>query len=484
MSFLPKDKINKMNELSDLFLRYTNRQPKAIEILPESGSNRKYYRLTDIGNKTVIGVIGTSLDENLTFIKLSNHFKKFFLPVPEILFVAEDNMSYLLEDLGNTSLFDFISEGRKTGIFSEEEQILLKETIDSLPDFQYKGAENLDFSICYPQTEFDRRTIMWDLNYFKYCFLKVSGLEFREDLLENDFEQFSNILLSDNRSTTFMYRDFQSRNVMVVDKKVYFIDFQGGRRGPVYYDVASFLWQAKANFPNSLRNDLLKVYLQSLKKYQPDVNENSFKEQLRYFVLFRILQVLGAYGFRGYIEKKSHFLESIPYAFANLKELLETSFPTCFYLQEILQQLIQKEELKRQAEIIEKDQLIVTIYSFSYRKGIPEDTSGNGGGYVFDCRSIHNPGRYEAYKKLTGLDQPVIDFLEKDGEITLFMKNVYALANKHVERYLERKFTHLMFSFGCTGGQHRSVYAAQHLADYLSQKYPVKIVLKHREQNF
>lgn len=127
--------------------------------------------------------------------------------------------------------------------------------------------------------------------------------------------------------------------------------------------------------------------------------------------------------------------------------------------------------------------LEITIYSFSYRKDLPKDPSGNGGGYVFDCRAIHNPGRYDEYKPLTGLDKPVIDFLEKDGEITGFLGHIYPLADQHIMRYQERGFSYLMFSFGCTGGQHRSVYAAQHLADYIAEKYKVKVILHHREQN-
>ena len=471
-----------MKQLERLFVKQKGKKPDSVTPLPGAGSNRKYYRMV-LNECAVIGVVGTSVDENQAFIKLSNQFDKKNIPVPKVIAVSDDKLCYIIEDLGDISLFDYMAEGRKTACFSDREQDLLHKTIGLLADIQFKGAEGLDFSVCYPQPDFDRRTVMWDLNYFKYNFLKLSGLEFREDLLENDFEQLAEQLLV-GKPETFMYRDFQSRNVMICNGEPFFIDFQGGRRGPVYYDLASFLWQAKANFPNDLRNDLLQTYFTSLRKYQPDIDESHFREQLRNFVLLRTLQVLGAYGFRGYIEKKAHFIESIPHALTNLKDLLQTPFPICPYLQKTLHQLIKKEEEKQQQALLDKNTLTVTIYSFSYKKGIPEDVSGNGGGYVFDCRAIHNPGRYEPYKQLTGLDQPVIDFLEEDGEITGFLNDIYHLADHHIQHYLERKFTHLMFSFGCTGGQHRSVYSAQHLADYIRLGYPeVNIVLKHREQD-
>lgn len=318
---------------------------------------------------------------------------------------------------------------------------------------------------------------MWDLNYFKYSFLKTTGIDFREDLLENDFEKLAITLLED-KSDTFMYRDFQSRNVMLSNNTPYFIDFQGGRRGPVYYDVASFLWQAKANFPSELREELIKTYVESLSKYK-QVNETEFKNRLRHFVLFRTLQVLGAYGFRGYFEKKPHFIQSIPYALNNLRELLTEELSEYPYLDAMLREMI---DLKEFADS-RKRELEVRVFSFAYKKGIPNDASGNGGGYVFDCRAINNPGKFERYSNVTGLDEPVIKFLEDDGEIVDFLENIYPLVDRHVKRYLDRNFTNLMISFGCTGGQHRSVYAAQHVAEHINRKFGVKVLLVHREQN-
>ena len=336
----------------------------------------------------------------------------------------------------------------------------------------------MDFSYCYPLATFNRRSVLWDLNYFKYCFLKATGLEFQENLLEDDFERMADTLLQ-IEPQVFMYRDFQSRNVMIREGKPYFIDFQGGRKGPFYYDVASFLWQAKANYPDSLRQELLDEYLDALRPYHT-IDKEQFLTTLRHFVLFRTLQVLGAYGFRGYFEKKAHFIQSVPYAIENLRQLLETDFPEYPYLCLMLRKLT---ELPQFASIRNRRKLTVRVMSFSYKKGIPEDPSGNGGGYVFDCRAVHNPGKYEQYKQLTGRDKPVIDFLEQDGEILQFLEHVDALADAHVQRFLERGFTNLSICFGCTGGQHRSVYSAEHVAHHLNEKFGVRIRLIHREQH-
>ena len=463
-----------MNRIEQLYHSYANEWPQKLEQLPISGSNRRYYRVYGTRG-TCIAVEGTSITENKAFIELANHFHKQGLPVPQVYSYSDDYSCYLQEDLGNESLFDVVSKQAS----SHETRALLHDTMRLLPAVQYRGAQGLDFSVCYPQPEFDRRTVMFDLNYFKYCFLKSTGLEFDEMRLENDFETMANVLLQ-QMSDTFLYRDFQARNVMVKDRNPYLIDFQGGRKGPIYYDVASFLWQAKANYSPALRQELLDSYLTALQPYQT-ISKEKFSANLRHFVLFRTLQVLGAYGFRGYFEKKQHFLQSVPFAVANLRELLQEPFAEYPYLTEVLLELTNLPKFEP-AKPQNPQRLLVRIFSFSYKKGIPEDVSGNGGGYVFDCRSTHNPGRYEPYKKLTGLDEPVIQFLEKDGEIVLFLESVYALADAHVARYLERGFTNLMFSFGCTGGQHRSVYSAEHLAAHLAEKFDVDIILEHREQ--
>ena len=462
--------------LLQLYAEYTGQEADSITELPSSGSNRRYFRL--LGNTTLIGVSGTSVEENRAFLYMAQHFKKKGLPVPTVYYRSADDRFYLQEDLGNTLLFDAIEKGRKSSVFDEEERQLLKQTITLLPDIQFTGADGFDFSHCYPQPEFNRRSILWDLNYFKYCFLKATGLEYQEDRLEDDYQKMADVLLR-STSATFMYRDFQSRNVMVRDGKPWLIDFQGGRKGPVYYDVASFLWQAKANYPKELREELLDDYLHALQRYQP-MDEKYFHSQLRHFVLFRTLQVLGAYGFRGYFEKKPHFIQSVPFAIENLRGLLREDYPEYPYLNQLLRELTQ---LKQFTDDQQRRILEVKVFSFAYKKGIPNDPSGNGGGFVFDCRAINNPGKYERYNHFTGLDEPVIHFLEEDGEITTFLNHAYQLVDASVKRYMDRGFSNLMVSFGCTGGQHRSVYSAQHMAEHIHQKFGVKVSLIHREQN-
>lgn len=462
--------------LIDLYVKHVGSEPTEVEELPSSGSNRRYYRLK--GEPTLIGVVGTNLKENQAFIYMAKHFRAKNLPVPQVVAVADDQMTYLQEDLGDEILFNVIEKARKTLVYGEEEKKILVKTIRKLPDIQFQGAVGMNFRYCYPTSDFDERSILWDLNYFKYCFLKATEVEFLEDRLEDDFQTMVGVLMR-GKSNTFMYRDFQSRNVMIKDGEPYFIDFQGGRKGPFYYDVASFLWQAKANYPDSLRRELLDEYIAALRKYKP-VDPAYFHEQLRHFVLFRTLQVLGAYGFRGYFEKKPHFMQSVPYAIASLKKLLKEPYPDYPYLTEVLNKLV---NLKQFSDELQRHQLTVRVMSFAYKKGIPNDASGNGGGYVFDCRAVNNPGKYERFKPFTGRDEKVIEFLENDGEIQRFLEHAYCLVDASVQRYKERGFTNLMVCFGCTGGQHRSVYSAEHLARHINEKFNVKVELVHRELN-
>lgn len=464
--------------LINLYSRYTGKSPQSVDELPSSGSNRRYFRLTADDGATIIGVIGTSKEENRAFIYMARHFAEKEIPVPEVLAVGEDGMTYLQTDLGDILLFKEIEKGRATRSFSVHERDLLAKTIRRLPDIQFGGVEGMDFNMCYPAVKFDERSILWDLNYFKYCFLKATGLEFDENRLEDDFQALARVLMQTD-TNTFMYRDFQSRNVMVRDDEPWFIDFQGGRRGPFYYDVASFLWQAKANIPDTLRKELLDEYLASLHKYYP-IGQKEFLQTLRHFVLFRTLQVLGAYGFRGYFEKKPHFMQSVPFAIANLRELLKKPYAEYPYLYELLNRLV---NMKQFTDEIARKQLTVKVLSFAYKKGIPNDPTGNGGGFVFDCRAINNPGKYERYKPFTGLDSCVIEFLEDDGEILEFLKSCHQLTDASVARYIERGFTNLMIAYGCTGGQHRSVYCAQHTAEHIAKKFNVKVELVHREQD-
>ena len=470
--------------LNQLFFEATGKKAGEQTALTASGSNRRYYRIESEDMSTsLIGVQGTSRDENHAFLYMAEHFMQKGLNVPKVLAVSDDEMNYVQQDLGNVLLFDYIAEGRKTGVFSVKEKDMLRETMRALARFQVTGAEEFDFNQCYPQPEFNLRSILWDLNYFKYCFLKATGLDFQEDKLENEFERLAYILLQ-NRMNAFMYRDFQSRNVMVHKEEngrevPYFIDFQGGRRGPVFYDVASFLWQAKANFHPDLREELVEVYLEELQKYM-SVDRELFYETLKHFVLFRTMQVLGAYGFRGYFEKKPHFLQSIPFAIDNLRHLLKHASEDYPYLIEVLQNMTDMKQFK---DVGVRKPLVVRVMSFSYKKGIPADPSGNGGGFVFDCRAVNNPGKYERYTHFTGMDEPVITFLEEDGEMLPFLEQAYQLVDFSVKRYMDRGFQNLMVSFGCTGGQHRSVYSAEKMAQHINEKFGVEVQLIHREQN-
>ena len=489
-----------MKRLQELYAEWKGHEPASTEQLAGAGSNRVYYRIADTDGTTVIGCVGTSREENHAFITLARHFSKKQLPVPQVLAVSDDEMRYLQTDLGSCTLFDALKKGRQAGgNYDDAEKEMLRETMRLLPAIQFKGAEGLDYSVCYPQPEFDETNVMFDLNYFKYCYLKPTGIDFHELRLEQDFRQMARDLTrgDDEALHGFMYRDFQARNIMLQTPQPQslgknlptdiaegnqappphgggwgevFIDFQGGRLGPCYYDIASFLWQASARYPEELRRELTDIYYNEARHYVTMPPREVFDERLRLFVLFRLMQVLGAYGFRGYFERKQHFINSIPPALENLRDIIESQHFDYPCLTDVLRRLV-------------KPRLVVRIFSFSYKKGIPQDESGNGGGYVFDCRSTHNPGRYKEYKNVTGLDQSVVRFLEDDGEILAFLDSVYKLADFHVQRYLERGFTSLMFSFGCTGGQHRSVYSAQHLAEHLHSKFPeVEIRLCHREQ--
>lgn len=464
-----------MQALSALYQSIYGYTPEAAQITG-SASNRRYYRLSSPAG-TCIGVIGLDRTENRAFLKIARHFRSKGINVPEILAESEDSMRYLQNDLGDSILFD-----------SPDEDLLCR-TISLLPQIQFEGADGLDFSVCYPQPEFDLRMVMFDLNYFKYCFLKPSGLEFNEARLQDDLENFSTELLASASTTpTFLYRDFNARNVMIHEGNPYFIDFQGGRKGPIYYDVASFIWHARAGYSAELKERMLDAYLDSLSKYM-SFDREEFMQKLKLFVLLRTLQVLGAYGFRGWVEHKASFIVCIPQTIQSLRSLLNGESCGDFssvrmkypYLCETLESMTQLQRFD--ASKFQEGKLNVTVTSFSFKKGIPEDPSGNGGGYVFDCRSIHNPGRYKQYKHLTGMDKEVMDFLEEDGEILSFLDHVFGVVDPHVETYASRGFTNLMVNFGCTGGQHRSVYCAEHLARHLAAKYPyIRVRIIHREQ--
>jgi aminoglycoside/choline kinase family phosphotransferase len=465
--------------LIELFERWANEEARSFVTLPQSGSYREYYRISG-REKSALGVYNTDEKENQAFVEFTNSFAKAGLPVPEVYAFEPDNHLYLLQDLGDTTLFAFLQGIRKNDAFPDELMTFYEKTLAQLVQFQTQGSKCIDYGYCYPRAAFDRQSMLWDLHYFKYYFLKLARIPFDEQLLEDDFNRFIDFLLeADNHY--FLYRDFQSRNIMVVGDEPWFIDYQGGRKGALQYDVASLLYDAKANIPEHVRSELLHYYLNVLSTVMP-VDKQRFIDHYYGFVFIRLMQAMGAYGFRGFYEKKEHFLQSIPPALKNLEFLLENShlpieLPV---LMATLRQVAKSEALQRISS--ESTMLTVTLHSFSFKRGVPIDISGNGGGFVFDCRALHNPGKYDQYKPLTGKDAPVVEFLEKEPDTAEFLKHIYSLVDASVARYLSRGFKHLMVNFGCTGGQHRSVYCAERLAEHLGKHQNVKITLKHVEQ--
>ncbi len=450
----------------------------SIHKIPQSGGDRVYFRIHQ-GSQTWIATYSLNMKENQTFIYFANHFKDKGLPVPKVLAVNEQYTSYIQEDVGNTSLLEVLEkEGKTEHVFS-----LFQKSSKGLAALQVKGHQGLDYQHCLTSKIFGNQSIMTDLLYYKYYFLDSLQYPYDKQALMNEFELLSDQLASKDFNY-FLFRDFQSRNIMVQDGEVYFIDFQGGMQGGLSYDVASLLWQAKAELSQEWKDQLLSYYIQEVQKLLPaSIDVHAFKKQYNGFVLLRLLQVLGAYGFRGLFERKAHFLASIPLGLQNLKNFLSTidlSKETPVFAS-ILNWMVSDEVMNRFTPPIanENTPLQITIHSFSYKKGIPVDPTENGGGFVFDMRGILNPGRFDEYKKLSGLDKPVQDFLEQKTKMNVFLNSVWDLVDINVEDYLKRGFASLHINFGCTGGQHRSVFAAEQTARHLKNKYKVKVNLIH-----
>lgn len=441
--------------------------------LAAAGGDRSYYRLSLATGGTVIGVVADNEKEAEAFCNLSSLFRSVGIDVPEIYAHSKDFKYYIQQDLGDISLFSLINES------SLEVKPLLIEAIKGLVKMQTIDEKLWMDKVAFKP--FSERLIFWDLNYFKYEFLKPLGITFDEDKLEDDFIRISEKLLSvPDAMWGFQMRDCQSRNIMI-DKIPYFIDFQGGRFGPCIYDIISLLWQAKASFPLSFKKEMLGFYARIFGKTR-NLNDKDVLKYADVFLLFRNLQVLGAYGFRGLIQHRAHFIESIPLALNNLRWLMSQGVVDPYpELKDCCRKILENNKFLSNRD---STKLNVKIYSFSYKKGYPEDLSGNGGGFMFDCRWMHNPGRYEEYKKLTGNDREVIDFLESKGEVQGFVSDAFAVISNSIDRYIKRGFTSLQIGFGCTGGQHRSVYCANKMAEMISEHFPeVRIELIHREQN-
>ncbi len=462
--------------LKRLHQQWSQETVEQVEDIPESGSNRKYFRLRS-SSKTSVGTFNPDRKENIAFLHLSEHFAQKNLHVPRIYAQDLDAGVYLQEDLGDLSLYDLLLRERDaSGGFSSKLVEIYKQVLSELVLFQVQGAENLDFSICYPRAAFDMQSIRWDLNYFKYYFLKLAGIPFYEQELEDDFKNFASFLLTSNVGC-FLYRDLQSRNIMLKDGRPYFIDYQGGRKGAPHYDLASLLFDAKAEIPEDIRQELTDHYLEVLSRHIP-IDKQRFQQYYQAYTLVRVLQAMGAYGYRGFFEGKAHFLESIPYALKNLARLLE-EWAVPLEMPELMRVLRQLPDSPKLLEISDAQNLTVEILSFSYRDGIPTDTAGNGGGFVFDCRWVHNPGRYPEYVLLTGKDPEVVSFFEHRGEMRELLGHASALVDKAIENYKARGFRHLQVCFGCTGGRHRSVYAAERMAERLLQDKRVRVRLTH-----
>lgn len=462
------------NKLLQLFEGWSKEKADSITRLNSSGSERNYFRIKS-ANKIALGVYHLNEKENSAFISFSETFTSLNFNTPKIYANQLTDHIYLIEDLGDLSLFSIVQNEDLE--ITDETKLLYKKSLKALYEFQTKGVKYIDFSKCTPRSSLDKQSLIWDLNYFKYYFLKTQKIEFDEQQLEYDFQTFVDFLLEANQNF-FVYRDFQSRNIIIRDNEPFFIDYQGGRMGPLQYDVASLLFQVKANLSSEIREELLNYYLNLLPK-KTDIE--SFKKYYYPYVLIRICQVLGAYGFRGLIERKAHFIQSIPYAVKTLKWLLD-QMQMDINIPELRRVLERVAQLKFNVATDKKPGLTIHLKSFAYKAGIPIDYSGHGEGFVFDCRSLPNPGRFEAYLHLSGKDEPVKSYLNEYAEVHDFVKHVIQIIEPAILKFQERKFTDLSINFGCTGGQHRSVFMAETINEYLKSSFQLNIELNHTQK--
>lgn len=464
-------------ELDRLFQQWAGEPCRQMLSIGANGSRRRYWRMTG-DTRTCMAACNDDIRENEAFFYLADALAERGVRVPRLYAVSDDRRCYLQQDLGDTTLYGFLLDRRRQGGgFDAEVMDLYRQVLDDLAAMQTAGRD-LDFSHAYPRSDFDRQSIQWDLNYFKYYFLKGCYIPFDEQMLEDDFARLADYLLEADCGF-FLFRDFQGRNIMLHEGEPWYIDFQGGRRGAAQYDAASLLYSAKSDIPEPLRQELLHHYIGCLERRHP-INRRQFEDRFYAYVLVRIMQAMGAYGYRGYFERKEYFLGSIPLAIRNLR-LVTESHPLPIRLPH-LEQVWRAIAAKDQSAEAPAAGLVVRVTSFSYKKGLPQDPSGNGGGYVFDCRALPNPGRYPEYRCYTGCDKPVIDFLRDDPEVEAFLAGVRQLVGSSVKRYMERNFTSLTVNFGCTGGQHRSVYCAECTAGWIRKNFDCQVIIKHREQ--
>jgi aminoglycoside/choline kinase family phosphotransferase len=489
---LPEDEFSQRKSrmyeaLVRLYSQRFGRPPRSILEVAGDGSNRSYYRLIGEDLRTAIGAVGPDREENRAFLSFTESFRSAGLPVPELYGVDESVGVWLEEDLGDTTLFNALVEARKRepgSAFPLSMLPLYRRVVEVLPRFQVEGGRVVNYDVAYPRGAFDRQSILWDLNYFKYHFLKLAHVPFNEQRLENDFGRLADFLLRADTSH-FLYRDFQSRNIMMVDGEPYFIDYQGGRRGAPQYDIASLLYDAKAAIPEDVREVLLDHYLDALSQHI-EVDRESFLELYRGYVLVRIMQAMGAYGYRGFFERKPRFLQSVPFAARNIRRILEKGLPVELpELEGVLAHIVEQWSRKGEDGDVGGPGLTVRVTSFSFKRGYPDDEGGHGGGFVFDCRAMPNPGRHLEYRTLCGRDASVVEYIERCSEPHRFWTHVRSLVDAQVEEYLRRGFASLSIGFGCTGGQHRSVYFAERLAAHIRHEFPqVNVRLQHRDESF
>ena len=474
-----------MDVLKRLFEQHFGCPPQDLKPLQGQlgGSGRAIVRLSG-GGMSAIGILSAIREENVAFLEFSKHFRNHGMPVPEIYAEDLDKGAYLEEDLGDTTLFEFLGVHRRGENIDAQVLDAYRKVVEVLPRFQVVAGKGLNYKVCYPRSSFDRQSIAWDLNYFKYYFLRLAGVPFNEQRLEHDFGKLTKFLLAVDRDY-FLYRDFQSRNVMLRAGEPFFLDYQGGRKGALQYDIASLLYDGKADLPPAMRQQLLDHYLDCLAGLI-DLDRGAFMEHYYAYVYVRILQALGAYGFRGFYERKEHFLQSVPYALKNLRWLAENvKLPIALpALMEALEAIGSSEKLQGKLQELTGPAvagLTVRIFSFSFHKSALTDEGGHGGGFVFDARALPNPGREERFRALTGRDEAVIDYLSREESVSTYLAHATTLVDASVETYKRRGFASLMVSFGCTGGQHRSVYLAEQLAKHLRGTSGVEVVLRHVE---
>jgi len=463
-----------LNKIENKYYKFSTDKIKKIILLQQSGSYRKYYRITT-ENSSILGVYNPDNNENLAFLIFTKHFYHQGFNVPEILAEFKDENIYFIKDLGDETLYNFLQNTQNEDL----KLLTYKKVVDELIKIQFKGIKGLDLSYAYPRESFDNQSIMWDLNYFKYFVLKIAKVPFNEQKLEDDYALFSDILTKVDMNY-FLYRDFQSKNIMLKDNKVYFIDYQGGRKGAFYYDLASLLNDSKAKLSISFKQKIIDYYY-SVISTKISISEETFLKNYYSYALIRVLQAFGAYGFRGVVENKINFIKNIPQAFKNVENLIKQAsvLEKLPELKKSLIYLIEKSEFAGKFAK-PKNQVIVSINSFSYKRaGYPEDKTGNGGGFAFDCRFLPNPGRETKYKQLTGKDKEVIEYLNAYIEVETFVSQSVEIIRKAVKNYAELGYTNLQVNFGCTGGQHRSVFCAEKTYQILSELYDIKCEIKH-----